>query len=118
MKDRYEQAGEDPPSFGSRPAGAVRFLRDEARFVYWELVLDFPAVYRRVEFDIEAAYYDPAGSLWTRQTLHAALNADWTWSHHYFRWGWNEPGHWAPGRYTLELFLWNERIAAAQFEIV
>jgi uncharacterized protein YqcC (DUF446 family) len=112
------EAGEDPPAFGSRPKSAVRFPRDTARFIYWELVLDFPAVYRRVEFDIEAAYFDPAGNLWTRQALHTGVDADWTWSNHFFRWGWKDPGHWEPGRYTLELFLWNERIAAARFEIV
>jgi uncharacterized protein YqcC (DUF446 family) len=111
------EADASPPPFGSRPLRASRFARAETRFVYWELVLDFPDLYRRVPLDIEAVYRDGRGSLLVRQTLKAGIEAGWTWSNHFHSWGWNEPGRWEPGPYTLELFAWNEKIAAAPFEI-
>jgi len=111
------EADSNPPPFGSRPARASRFPRETTRFVYWELVLDFPVLFRRVPLDIEAVYCHGGGNLLARQTLQAGIEAGWTWSHHFFSWGWNDPGRWEPGPYTLELFVWDEKIAAASFEV-
>jgi hypothetical protein len=104
------------PPYPERPY-AARFVRAETRFVFWEMVLDHPAPGRRVPVEFESVFFRPDGSEWARQTLPTGIEADWTWSHHHYRWGWEVPGHWAPGRYRVAVRLWDEEQAAGEFEI-
>jgi uncharacterized protein YqcC (DUF446 family) len=106
----------EPPPYPERPY-AARFARAETRFVYWEAVLDHPAPGRRVPVEFESVYFRPDGSEWARQTLPTTFEPGWTWSHHFYRWGWEAPGHWVPGRYRVAVRLWDEELAAGEFEL-
>ena len=94
-----------------------RFARSDSRFIYWELNLNHQAPGRRIDFSIDAIWYRPDGSEFSRQTLNTYMEGTWTNSYHPWGRGWDEPGNWIPGIYIVELFHKGQKIAIAAFEI-
>ncbi|MFC2165821.1 protein kinase [Acidobacteriota bacterium] len=94
-----------------------RFASNNSRFVFWELHLKHPAPGRRVDFKVDAVWYNPDGSVFSRQTKSTYLEPDWKTSWHVYGSGWEKPGNWKPGNYRVDLFVKGKIIASASFAI-
>jgi len=96
----------------------TRFEKSKTRYINWELNLEYPAPKgRRVDFDINAVWYQSDGSVLTKQTKKAYVEADWPASYHTMGYGWDKPGNWEVGSYTVELSIKGKKVASGTFEI-
>ncbi len=93
------------------------FPRYSSRFINWELNLVHPAPGSRVDFQIEAVYYNPDGSEMGRSVVNSFVGDTWLNSQHYQGRGWGEPGKWSPGRYRVDLYISGVKTAGGEFEI-
>lgn len=93
------------------------FMTNRSRFISWEVLLEHPAAGRRVDFPIDAVWYDTNGSIMTRQTRNAYIEAHWTTSWQTLSYGWREFGTntWKPGTYRVDLFVDGDKIASESF---
>jgi len=96
----------------------TRFSKSESRYINWELNLEHPAPGQRKDFQVEAVYYRPDGSVFSKFTVDTYIQTDWTSSYHHGSWGWRDPGNWQLGTYRIELRIENRKIAEGVFEIV
>ena len=95
------------------------FNRQTTRYVNWELSLTHPPNPEGIEYAIEAVFYRSNGSVLGRRTLETSLWRNWTSSSPTnWGWGWREPGNWPPGRYRVDLFIEEQRVASGAFEVV
>lgn len=94
-----------------------RFASTQSRFIFWELHLGHPASGRRVDFTIETVWYNPDGSVFTRQTKPTFLEPDWKTSWHVYGSGWDTPGNWKLGNYRVDLIVKGKIVASRSFEI-
>jgi hypothetical protein len=95
----------------------TNFDRSTARSIYWELDLRFPAPGRRIDFQVDAIWYNPDGSELRRQTLSAYVMPTWASSWHTLGYGWVDAGHWPLGTYHVELLFKGVRISSGSFQI-
>jgi len=102
-----------------KPQRAYRtqFDRSTARSIYWELDLSFPPPGRRIDFQVDAIWYNPDGSELRRQTLSAYVMPTWRSSWHTLGYGWVDAGHWPLGTYGVELLFKGVRISNGSFQI-
>jgi tetratricopeptide (TPR) repeat protein len=96
---------------------AHRFGKGEARFIGWELVLEFPSPGRRLDLPIEQFWYRSDGSLLARQTSRFSIEANWTWFSPYDSWGWKDRGNWPAGAYRVDLYIGGQKTASGSFKI-
>jgi serine/threonine protein kinase len=96
---------------------ATRFTGASARYINWELNLEYPAPGQRIEFAVDATYFRPDGSVLAEQSYNPYIEADWTGSNHTFGWGWDEPNNWPVGSYRVDLVVEGDLIASNWFEI-
>jgi serine/threonine protein kinase len=113
---RFFEGGYDMPSHDERQYSS-RFAASEARYIDYELNLEFPEPGRRVDFQVEAVYYNPDGTELTRFSADYHLEADWTTSWHAKGWGWDDPGKWSVGTYRVELYVDGQLAVSSSFEI-
>ncbi len=96
---------------------ATGFPRSTARYINYELNLEYPAPQRRIEFVIQAVWYDPDGEIFAEGSMDGYIESDWTSSHHASGQGWEEPGKWPVGEHTVELSVGGVLLATGSFEI-
>jgi tetratricopeptide (TPR) repeat protein len=96
---------------------AHRFGKGEARFIGWELNLEYPAPGRRVDFPIEQVWYRADGTVFGRQTLQTHVETDWASSFHHHSWGWKDRGNWPAGAYRVDLYIGGQQAASGSFKI-
>jgi hypothetical protein len=113
---RFYEGGYDKIPLGQRTY-EERFSKSESRYIKWELKLKFPPPGRRIDFDIDAVWYRPDGSVLTPQIKKAYVESGWEGSFHTIGRGWRTPGNWEPGKYRVELFVDGQKIAEGFFEI-
>jgi serine/threonine protein kinase len=113
---RFFEGGYNMPPRDERQYD-TRFSSATARYINYELSLEFPAPGRQVDFQVEAVYYGPDGTELARFTADYHLEADWTTSWHAKGWGWDNPGQWSPGTYRVELYVDGQVAASGTFEI-
>ncbi len=89
----------------------------EARFINWELNLQFPTTNERIAFTIEAVWRRPDGSIHTKEAINTYIEPGWNNSWHVSGWGSNMPGTWLPGEYMVELYVEGKKITQAGFKI-
>ncbi len=94
------------------------FNRSTTRYVSWQLDLAHPSKSERTGYAIKAVLYRPNGSVFGRRTLEKAIPSYWRSSATSSLWGWRAPGQWPPGRYRVELFIEEQRVATGAFEVV
>jgi hypothetical protein len=97
---------------------ANQFRRERCRYINWELRLSYPERKRHSDFQIDEIWYKPDGSILAKQNLKAHLQESWVWSYHNHSWGWEEPSHWPPGQYRVELSVGGSRIAIGLFTVI
>ena len=112
-----ESAFESIPDKANR-VYAYTFSRATTRTIYWELDLKFPPPGRRIDFQIDAIWYNPDGSEMARQNYSGHVDPTWPNSFtHTFGRGWKNAGHWTPGTYRVDLYLQKSRIASGSFVV-
>ena len=112
----FFETGYDLTDYEDRVYDVV-FDSSTARYIAWELNLEYAQPGRRLHFDIEAIWYGPDGDIVAEDTFEDAyIDADWTSSFHAKGYGSEEPRR-EPGEYTVELHVDNELMASASFEI-
>lgn len=111
-----ESAFESIPDKANR-VYAYTFSRATTRTIYWELDLKFPPPGRRIDFQVNAIWYNPEGSEMARQNYSGHVDPTWPDSYHTFGRGWKDAGHWTPGTYRVDLYCQNTRIATGTFSI-
>jgi len=112
----FEGGGEGVP-YGEREY-SHRFPQATTRRIWWELHFSYPETQETVIFEIEAVFYKPDGSEDGRYTDEFHFESGWSGSFHTSGWGWDEPGKWDPGRYSIELYIEGDLVASDTFDIV
>ena len=94
-----------------------RLARSKTRFVTWELYLKVQPPDNRMEYVVCALWKNANGQVFAFQTRDAYLEPHWTqvWNAHSY--GWQTPGNWSPGNYSVELYIGRRKIAIGQFQI-
>jgi len=113
---RFFESGYHRPARGQR-IYADRFQSDDCRYINWELNLTHPTRDKRVDFRIDAIWYNQDGSVLARQSTPCHLEESWCWSFWNHSWGWEEPAKWIPGQYRVELFVNGSKIAVGSFTV-
>ena len=93
------------------------FDRSTARSIFWEIDLSYPKPGSRIDFQLDAYWYNPDGSLLRHQVLPAYVEGTWKDSWHTLGYGWVDPGHWTQGTYRVEIQFKGVRIVSGTFQI-
>jgi hypothetical protein len=96
---------------------ATRFPKSTARYINYQLNLEYPPPERRIEFVIKAVWYDPDGEIFAEGSMDGYIESDWTYSAHASGQGWEEPGKWPVGEHTVELSVGGVLLASGSYEI-
>ena len=115
-KLRFFESGYDLPAYEDREY-KTRFPKSSSRYINWELNLKHPLPERRLDFTINAVWYNPEGNEYTRQRKESSLKPTWETSWYTLGFGWQESGNWKPGSYRVDLFIEGEKIASGSFEV-
>ncbi len=94
------------------------FAQSQARYINWELNLDFPAPSQPVEFYVESSWFGPKGTVLDRITTKHTIQAGWDGSNHASGRGYALPGKWEPGTYRVVLKISDKEVASGSFQIV
>jgi hypothetical protein len=113
---KFFESGYDGVALGHRTY-QTRFDHRTAHYINWELNLSCPALASRVDFTINATWYNPNGTVFAQQSLNTYAEAGWTAPVFNFGRGWRNPGLWKRGFYRVELFVNGSRIATGSFQI-
>jgi hypothetical protein len=113
---KFFESGYDAPALGHRTYQA-RFDHRTTRYVNWEIDTSCPALASRVDFTINATWYNPNGTVFAQQSLNTYADAGWTSPVFNFGRGWRSAGNWKRGFYRVELFVNGSRIATGSFQI-
>jgi len=88
------------------------------RYVNWQLDLHHPQHSSRIDFAIEALWYNPEGRLFYRNTINSFVEPGWTYSYHNNGWGNIAGGAFQPGNYRVEFRVGGAKVATGNFQIV
>ena len=114
---RLFERGVDAPGREARTYTNV-FSSLTTRFVFWELNLAYPPQPERIDYEIEAVYYKPDGTVFANETSNAYVDQGWTSSSRSQGRGWRSPRQWQNGLYKVELSIDEQEVASGEFEIV
>jgi ankyrin repeat protein len=117
-KLQFFEAGSEPPEKSLR-AYLSQFPRSSTRFVFCEID-GINNLYKNREHTHKVSwqYYSPDGSLMGEPSGDFLIKTDWydTWDQH--GWGWDEPGSWPVGTYTVKVLIDGNKAGEAQFSIL
>jgi tetratricopeptide (TPR) repeat protein len=111
----YETPNVYPPR--EKRKYSARFGKGDARFVAWELHIEFPPPSRRVDLYIEQRLYRSDGSVFARQgrSFYAEAKTVGLWMSD--AWGWSARGNWPAGSYRVDLHADGRLLASGTFRI-
>jgi hypothetical protein len=112
---KFFESDRDIPSKGNRTY-ATSFAQNTARSIYCEV--SYSSCYdcttgRTLKLSLK--YYKPDGSLMGVPSLDYKSYE--SYDSFYLGWGWQEPGHWTSGTYTVEAYLDGGYIGKSTFDI-
>ena len=94
------------------------FSKDDARYIGYEIYLKNNLYnIRDNNFNIKAKYYYPDGSLMGAPEMNKTMPYDWESGYFWHSWGWDDPGNWKVGTYTIEIYIDGRYITQQQFTI-
>jgi hypothetical protein len=96
---------------------ATGFDSTKTRFINWELNLEHPQPKQRVNFEIDAIWSTPDGSVFAKQTMQSHVEPNWSNSHHSLGRGYETPGKFDSGNYRVDLFVKGELVSIGSFTI-
>jgi hypothetical protein len=112
---KFFESGYDVPSEGSRTY-ATSFAQNSARYINCEASfssLHDSSLSRTLQFTLK--YYNSDGSLMGAPSLD--IKSYQIQHNIHMGWGWQEPGHWAPGTYTVEAYLDGGYIGKSSYDV-
>jgi hypothetical protein len=112
---RFFEGGIDMPAQYNRTYRNA-FVNDETKYIYWELNLRHPMRFRRDNFIINAVWHFPDNRI-RYQKAHTYINSNWSQSRHAIRWGAQSTDKLIPGRYIVDLYVQNDKIASGSFVV-
>ncbi len=102
------------------PAGlnGNRFPRAKTGRVYWQISLGFLPHEMTAGFGPDYIIYGPDGNIFSQARIESQRIASYsTYLKLSIGVGWDEPGHWLPGLYRLEIYAGGGLVATGAFEI-
>jgi PEGA domain-containing protein len=117
---KFFECGGTIPDVDKRTYQTV-FPSATARNIYWELNLSWGKIASRVDFDVNAVWYDNTRKVFGRNTHPSHVQPEWNGgSVHADGWGcdtapcraWTQPG-----TYTVDLYVRGSKIASATFQV-
>jgi hypothetical protein len=94
-----------------------RFNKSESRYIFWEIILEYPPPTERMDYYIESKWYDTNNNLiYSNTSSYFIIPKTWQ-SYNYDGHGRRIPGHFESGKYRVELYSNGENIAVGSFEI-
>jgi hypothetical protein len=112
---RFFESGKGFPPVDKR-SFASRFAKS-SRYINWQLDLDYPKRSSPLKFQVEAIWYKPDNSVYTRQNVTIEMQSGWNSSSHAMGYGSDKGGSFAPGDYTVDMLVGGERVARGRFEV-
>ncbi|MFC1580157.1 hypothetical protein ACFL4N_04530 [Thermodesulfobacteriota bacterium] len=94
-----------------------RFSAKNSRYINWEILLKHPMPNQKTDFKINAKYYRPDGRLYAENNMNTYIDPKWTESQHFSGWGSKNPGTWKEGKYTVEIFVKDQKVAQESFTV-
>jgi PEGA domain-containing protein len=117
---KFFESGGTVPDVGKRTYQTA-FPSATTRYVYWELNLSWGKITSRVDFDLNADWYDPNGKSFGHNTHASHVEPDWNGgSVHADGWGCQTAPCTAwtsPGTYTVEISVKGVKVADGSFQV-
>ena len=115
---RFYESGYDHVALDDREY-RVYFDGSTARYISWELDLDYPSSPIKRDFAIEWVLYRVGQNKYLfRETADTFAGVGWSGSYHNSGWGSNTPGRiYKPGAYYINCFVDGDLIAKGEFEV-
>jgi|WetSurSiteA1Bulk_404760.scaffolds.fasta_scaffold29360_1 hypothetical protein len=111
----FFEAGHEAPSKDQRSYKSA-FAKLNTRSIYCELNLRHLFATQRIDFEIYFRWYHPElGHFSSKSSSH--ILPEWEYSWHAHGIGWNDPGNWTTGSYSVNLFIGDEYVAYGTFNI-
>lgn len=80
------------------------FKQTATRFVFYELTLEYPQPGKPVVFSMDFICYKANGAQFSKITADFTVQAEWKKSIHTSGYGWDIPGNWPAGTYTVNVY--------------
>lgn len=113
----FFESGRKPPPKDQRTYDN-RFKQSAARFINWELCLEFPEPPgRRIDYTVEEVYYSENDSIVHKDVVSDFVNPEWTVLCQTHSSGWESAGKWKTGKYKVVLSINGRETASGFFEI-
>ena len=93
------------------------FSKSATRYISFQIELQFPRRQSAASFTVTAVWQGPAGFQVTQDSKWK-ISAGWSDAWHANAWGYDEPGRWVPGNYTVDFLVGKEKIATGKFQVV
>ncbi len=113
---KFFESAFNPPALGSR-VYATQFDHRSSRYISWELNISCPPPPSRIDFIINATYYNQNGTVFNSSDVPAYISAGWPSLVFNSGRGWQRPGIWRRGTYRVDLAVSGNRIASGYFTI-
>jgi hypothetical protein len=115
---RFFAGAKEIPPLGQRNY-SQSFGKSQTKFIFWELNLQFPGTRpNQVDFDLQAIWYRPDGSIMDQVTTRHLIKPEWKESAHASGIGSEEAGQWKTGTYRLVLKIKDREVATGSFQVV
>jgi hypothetical protein len=96
---------------------ATTFNRNSTRFVFVEADFSHEAPARRVPLSISCTFIGPDGAVFGTTDLSYVIQPTWEGSSNANGRGWEEPGHWPPGKYRVTCSSGDRTVGAGRFTV-
>jgi len=113
---RFYESGPGYPDYNKRTY-RDRFVSSLSRYINWEINFKLPALGRKLDYELEAVWTNPDGTELTRQQRKSWIEADWTTPYTGGGWGSKVWGAWKPGRYSVAVYVDQNKIAEGSFQV-
>lgn len=80
------------------------FQKETTRFVFYELNLEYPKPEKETQFSLKFVCHKPDGAILSEVIAEFTVPPDWAGSILTTGYGWNTPGNWLPGEYTVKVY--------------
>tara|TARA_B100001245_G_scaffold194731_1_gene153429 strand:- start:566 stop:934 length:369 start_codon:yes stop_codon:yes gene_type:complete len=112
---RFYESGAPPPEQEDRKYNGF-FKSDEARYIFWEVLLTYPERYSGTKLVVHAQWFENGKRVWRHDSEHSHPSS-WTGSYHTDGWGIKTSGPWDAGSYEVDFYVEGDFIAMGSFEV-
>ena len=92
------------------------FLKENTRYVWWKLrYKNNNYNIKKVNIPLKMRWYNPKGKLYTKDDITLNAKENWKKGWYIWGWGWDKPGSWKRGKYTVKLYYKNILFASNSY---